>query len=60
MKIRLVTIEPKDMKRFGVTITAGYAFAHRYHWRVRLGMFLIRLAGLVAGVSVEEEAEPCN
>ena len=36
------------------------AFAHRYHWRVRLGMFLIRLAGLVAGVSVEEEAEPCN
>ena len=54
MKIRVVTIEPKDMS--AVTITAGYAFTMRYHWRVRLGTMLIKLAAVIAGCNYEEEA----
>ena len=57
MKVHVVTIEPKDMEKLGVTMTAGYAFAHRYHWRVRLGMFFIRLAAWVSSVGLREEVE---
>ena len=54
MKVREITIEPKDMS--GVTITAGYAFTTRYHWRVRLGTMLIKLAAVIAGCNYKEEA----
>lgn len=57
MKVSVVTIEPKDMEKFGVTMTVGYAFAHRYHWRVRLGMFLIRLAARVSSIGLREEVK---
>ena len=57
MKLHIVTIEPEDMKKHEVTITAGYAFCHRYHWRVKIGMFLIKMAGFISSFGVKEEIE---
>ena len=57
MKVNVIEIEPKDMKKYDVTVTGSYRFAHRYHWRVRLGMILLRLAAFVAGFGVKKEVQ---
>lgn len=57
MKVHVIQIEPKDMEKLGVTITGSYAFAHRYHWRVRLGMALMHLAAFVANFGFKEEVQ---
>ena len=57
MKVNVIEIEPKDMKKYDVMVAGSYRFAHRYHWRVRLGMALLRLAAFVAGFGVYEDVQ---
>ena len=54
MKDIPLVITPKTMRDHQVTLRVVYKV--KYHWRVRLAMALLKLAGRIGGIAIQDDS----
>lgn len=52
-----VLITPKMMREHKFTVTVTCNVKVRYHWRVRLALWLLKLGARIGGIRAVEEVE---